>query len=126
LNDNCVVDVEFVYLECIYMSMFGVCTKLVENDVMVVKLWMNSWLNVVVVVMECVVDELMHWVFIIVDWWCELGCCWKFYENGLKMNKLILFSRIKLFMLRLMHKWLDDISMKNWVCLSLILNLARA
>jgi len=49
------------------MSMFGVCTNLLENDVVVVELWMISLLNVVVVVMECVVDELMHWVFIIVD-----------------------------------------------------------
>jgi len=42
LNDNYVVDVEFVCLECIYMSMFGVCTNLMENDVVVVKLWMIS------------------------------------------------------------------------------------
>jgi len=26
----------------IYMSMFGVCTKLMNNDVVVVKLWMIS------------------------------------------------------------------------------------
>jgi len=31
--------------------------------------------------MECVVDELMHWVFIIVDLWWKLSCCWKFYEK---------------------------------------------
>jgi len=30
--------------------------------------------------MECVVDELMHWVFIIVDLWWNLSC-WKFYEK---------------------------------------------
>ena len=42
LNDNCVVDVELVCFECVYMSMFGVCTKLMENDVVVVKLWMSS------------------------------------------------------------------------------------
>jgi len=67
------------------MSMFGVCTNLMENDVVIVKLWMISWLNFVVVVMECVVDELMHWVFIIVDWWCELGCCWKFWWNFVEL-----------------------------------------
>jgi len=53
------------------MGMFGVCTKLMKIDVVVVKLWMISLLNVVVVVvvvMGCVVDELMHWVFIFVDW----------------------------------------------------------
>jgi len=80
LNDNCVVDVEFVCLECIYMSMFGDCTNLMENDVVVVELWMISWLNVVVVGMKCVVDELMHWVFIIMDLWWNLSC-WKFYEK---------------------------------------------
>ena len=35
------------------------------NDVVVVRLRMNSWLDVVVVVVvvvKCVVDELMHWV----------------------------------------------------------------
>jgi len=61
--------------------MFGVCTKLMNNDVVVVKLWMISWLNVVVVVMECVVDGLMHWVFIIVDWWCELLLLLKVWWN---------------------------------------------
>jgi len=40
--------------------MFGVCTKLMNNDVVVVKLWMISGLNVIVVFMGCVVDELMH------------------------------------------------------------------
>jgi len=81
LNDNCVVDVEFVCLECLYMSMFGVCTKLIENDVVVVKLWMISWLNIVVVVMECVVDELMHWVFIIVDLVMWIGLLLKFWAT---------------------------------------------
>jgi len=44
LHDNCVVDVEFVCLECVCvcMRMFGVCRKLMENDVVVVKLWMIS------------------------------------------------------------------------------------
>jgi len=42
------------------MSIFGFCAKLMKNDVVVVNLWMISWLNVVVVVMGCVVDELMH------------------------------------------------------------------
>jgi len=42
------------------MSMFEFSTKLMKNDVVVVNLWMISWLKVVVVVMGCVVDELMH------------------------------------------------------------------
>jgi len=59
----------------VYMGILCVCTKLMKNDVIVVCSWLISWL-IVVVVMECVVDELMPWVFIIMDWWCELGCCW--------------------------------------------------
>jgi len=61
------------------MGMFCVCTKFMNNDVVVVKLWMISWLNVDVVVMGCVVDELMHWVFIFMDWWWKLDCCWRFW-----------------------------------------------
>jgi len=53
----------------IYVGMLCFCVKLMKNAVVVVELWMSSWLDVVVVVMECVVDELMHWVFIIMDWW---------------------------------------------------------
>jgi len=81
LNDNCVVDVEFACLKCIYMGIFGVCAKLMKNDVVVVKLWMISWLIIVVDVMGYVVDELMHWVFIFMDWWWELDCCWRFWWN---------------------------------------------
>ena len=51
------------------------CSKLMNNDVVVVGLLMNSWLIVVVVVMRCVVDELMPLVFIIIELWCELSCC---------------------------------------------------
>jgi len=69
----------------IYMKLFDVWIELMKNDVVVVKLWMISWLNVVVVVMGCVVDELMHWVFTIVDWWCELSCCWKFWWNFVEL-----------------------------------------
>jgi hypothetical protein len=43
--------------------------KLMMNDVVVVRLRMNSWLDVVVVVVvKCVVDELMHWVSWIGEW----------------------------------------------------------
>jgi len=59
--------------KCIYVGMFCVCVKLMKNEVVVVELWMISWLYVVVVVvLGCVVDELMHWVFIIVNCWWEL------------------------------------------------------
>jgi len=65
----------------VYMGLLCVCTKLMKNDVVVVDSWVNSWLFVVDVVMGCVVDELMPCVFIIMDWWCELGCCWEFWWN---------------------------------------------
>jgi len=45
----------------IYVGMFLFLWKLMNNEVMVVELWVNSWLLVVGVVLECVVDELMHW-----------------------------------------------------------------
>ena len=38
------------------------CMKLMINEVVVVELLMNSCSNVVVVVLTCVVDELIHWV----------------------------------------------------------------
>ena len=93
MNDNWVVDVEFACLNCIYMSMFGVSTKLMENDVVVVKLWMISWLNVVVV-MGCVLDELMHWVFIFMDWWWKIG--------------MLLKVLVKLVNCWIMMKWCFD------------------
>jgi len=63
----------------VYMGLLCVCTKLKKNDVVVVDSWVISWLIVVDVVMGCVVDELMPRVFIIMDWWCELGCSWEFW-----------------------------------------------
>jgi len=68
-------------LEMYIWVYFVFCSKLMKNDVVVVGLLMNSWLIVVVVVvvvvvvMRCVVDELMPWVFIIMELWCELSCC---------------------------------------------------
>ena len=47
----------------VYMNMMSFCMKLMMNNVVVVRLMMNSCSNVVVaVVLTCVVDELMHWV----------------------------------------------------------------
>ena len=48
------------------------CVKLMNNEVVVVGLWVNSWLFVVDVVLEHVVDELISWVFLFVTWWWEL------------------------------------------------------
>jgi len=109
-----------------YIWIIVFCAKLVWNNIVVVVLLMISWSIGVVVVMRCCCCEFMLWVFRLWRLWWNLSCCWKFYENGLEMNKLILLSIIKLFMMRLMYKWLEDITMKNWVCLSLILNLGRA
>jgi hypothetical protein len=46
----------------VYMNMMSFCRKLMMNNVVVVRLMKNSCSNVVVVVLTCVVDELIHWV----------------------------------------------------------------
>jgi len=43
----------------IYVGMLCFCVKLMNNEVVVVELWVNSWLFVVDVVLEHVVDELI-------------------------------------------------------------------
>jgi len=50
------------------------------------QLLMNSWLNYVVV--RCCCGWFMPWVFIIMRFWCELSCCWKFLFI-LKMDKFM-------------------------------------
>jgi len=75
-----VVDIEFMCQK----SYVWMCCVFGEKWWMM-ELWfdelgMNSWLFVVGVVLECVVDELMHWVFIIMGWWC------KFFELFMKMG----------------------------------------
>ena len=59
MNDNCVVDVEFACLKVIYVGILCFCVKLMKIEVVVVELWVNSWLFVVDVVLEHVVDELI-------------------------------------------------------------------
>jgi len=51
-------------------------------------LLMNSWLIVVVAVMRCVVDELIPWVLIIIELWCELSCWGEFWWNIVKIVEL--------------------------------------
>ena len=46
----------------VYMNMMCFCVKLMMNEVVVVELLMKSCSSVVVVVLTCFVDELMHWV----------------------------------------------------------------
>jgi len=53
-------------LKVIYVSMLCFCVKLVNNEVVVVGLRVNSWLFVVDVVLEHVVDELISWVSLFV------------------------------------------------------------
>ena len=69
LNNNCVVDDEFACQKVMYMGMLCFCEKLMKNEVVVVELWVNSWLFVVDVVLKHVVDELMPWVSLFVNWW---------------------------------------------------------
>jgi hypothetical protein len=49
-------------LKWVDMNMMSFCMKLMMNNVVVVRLRKNSCSNIVVVVLTCVVDELMHWV----------------------------------------------------------------
>jgi hypothetical protein len=49
-------------LKWVDMSIRCFCAKLIMNEVVVVELLMNLCSNVVVVILTCVVDELMHWV----------------------------------------------------------------
>jgi len=72
LNDNCVVDVEFACLKVIYVGILCFCVKLMNNEVVVVGLWVNTWLFVVDVVLEHVVDAWIQWVSLFVIWWWEL------------------------------------------------------
>jgi len=84
----------YEYVWCLY--------KLMENDVVVLKLWMISWLNVVVV-MGCVVDELMHWVFIFMDWWWKIGILLK-----------VLVKLVELWNYDEMLLLLWDVLLMNW------------
>jgi hypothetical protein len=46
----------------VYMNMMCFCVKMMMNDVVVVRLRMNSCSSVVVVILTYVVVELTHWV----------------------------------------------------------------
>jgi len=43
-----------------------------KNEVVVIELWVDSWLFIVDVVLKHVVDELTQWVFLFLNWWWEL------------------------------------------------------
>jgi len=49
--------------------------------IVVVELWVDSWLFVVDVVLKHVVDELTQWVFLFVKWWWELLLLLKICER---------------------------------------------
>jgi len=56
----------------IYVGILCFCVKLMNYEVVVVELWVNSWLFVVDVVLEHIVDESIQWVSLFVKWWWEL------------------------------------------------------
>jgi len=58
--------------KAIYVGILCFCVKLMKNEVVVVGVRVNSWLFVVDVVLEYVVDELIQWVSLFVNWWWEL------------------------------------------------------
>ena len=64
----------------IYVGMLCFCEKLVNNEVVVVGLWVNSWLFVVDVVLEHV-DELIPWVSLFVIWRWRLLLLLKICES---------------------------------------------
>jgi len=64
-----------------YVGMLCFCVKLIKNEVVVVELWVDSWLFVVDVVLKHVVDELTQWVFLFVNWWWELLLLLKICES---------------------------------------------
>jgi len=64
-----------------YVGMLWFCVKLIKNEVVVVELWVDSWLFVVDVVLKHGVDELTQWVFIFVNWWWELLLLLKICES---------------------------------------------
>jgi len=100
--------------KCIYMGMFCYCVKLMKNEVVVVELWMVSWLIVVVVVvvvvvLGCIVVELMHSVFMLVDWWCELlllllKVWWNLVELLNYDEMMLWFQVLGIFRCLLMYK----------------------
>jgi len=57
----------WIYMpKVIYVGILCFCVKLMNNEVVVVGLWVNSWLFVVDVVLEHVVDEFISWVSLLV------------------------------------------------------------
>jgi len=64
-----------------YVGMLCFCVKLMKNEVVVVELWVDSWLFVVDVVLKHVVDELTQWVFLFVNRWWELFSWLKICES---------------------------------------------
>jgi len=61
-----------------YVAILCFCVELMMNEVVVVELWVNSWLFVVDVVLEHVIDEMIQWVSLFVNWWWEL---WLLLKN---------------------------------------------
>jgi len=60
-----------------------------KNEVVVVELWVSSWLFVVDVVLEHVVDELIQWVSLFVNWWWELLLLLKNCESLVNCGNLM-------------------------------------
>jgi len=88
--DNMIVYMNWMIICCwwwiympkvIYVGILCFCVKLINNEVVVVGLWVNSWLFVVDVVLEHVVDELISWVSLFVTWWWELLLLLKICES---------------------------------------------
>ena len=66
--DDMIVYMNWMIIDCwwwicmpkvMYVGMLCFCVKLMKNEVVVVELWVNSWLIVVDVVLKHVVDKLI-------------------------------------------------------------------
>jgi len=71
---------------CVCVCMYTLCfySKLVEYDIVVDGLLMNSHLNDVVVVMRCCCWWLKPWVIIIIELWCEFVSFLKVLQKWVK------------------------------------------
>jgi len=73
----------------IYVGILCFWVKLMKNEVLVVELWVNSWFFVVDVILEHVVDELIQWVSLFVNWWWGLLLLLKNWESLVNWGNLM-------------------------------------
>jgi hypothetical protein len=103
-------------LEMYIWVYFVFCSKLVKYDIVSVRLSMNSWSIDIVVVMRCCCWWFMPWIFIIMELWCELSCCWKFWWNFVKLcwNDVLISCSIWFWVSFYIHILLNNFWERIW------------